>query len=109
MPTSPTVRKRLTPAQRARILSTYRRSQLSQREFATQAGIGLSTLQLWLRKDVARSPAGAGAFVEVPNLLEQGPGAAGYRVHLAGGIDVEIGSGFRPEELSSLLQLLRAL
>jgi transposase len=109
MPTAPTVRKRLTQATREEILSTYRRSQLSQREFATQAGIGLSTLQLWLRKTAASPHPGASAFVEVPNLLEQVPGGAGYRLRLAGGIDLEIASGFRLEELASLLQLLRTL
>lgn len=107
MPTSSTVRKRLTPAQRNRILAAYQRSRLPQREFATQAGIGLSTLQLWLRKAVA-PPAGATAFVQVPNLLAQAPAAAVYRLHLAGGVILEIGSGFQSEEVAALLQLLPA-
>jgi len=107
MQTSSTVRKRLTPAQRDKILSTYRRSRLAQREFASQAGIGLSTLQLWLRK-AAAPPAGPTAFVQVPNLLAQAPAAAAYRLHLAGGMILEIGSGFEAEQLSALLQLLRA-
>jgi transcriptional regulator with XRE-family HTH domain len=109
MSTTPTVRKRPTQAQREKILRAYRRSQLTQREFANQAGISVSALQLWLRKAAARPPSQATAFVQVPNLLAQAPGPAVYRLHLQAGIDLEIGSGFRPEELASLLQVLRSL
>jgi len=106
MSTPPTVRKRLTPTQRNRILAAYRRSQLPQREFAAQAGIGLSTLQLWLRK--AGAPPAGTAFVPVPNLLAQAAAAAVYRLHLAGGVILEVGSGFQSEEVAALLQLLPA-
>ena len=113
MPTTPTVRKRPTQAQRETILTAYRRSQLTQREFASQAGISVSALQLWLRKAAgARTPSPCTqttAFVQVPNLLAQAPGPRMYRLHLPGAIDLEVGSGFRPEELASLLQLLRSL
>ena len=108
MQTSPTVRKHLTREQREKVLSAYQRSRLSQREFAAQAKIGLSTLQLWLRKAAASPPSHRAAFVEVPNLLAHAPAPAPYRLHLARGIILEIGSGFRPEELASLLQLLPA-
>jgi transposase-like protein len=106
MQTSSAVRKRLTPAQRDKILAAYRQSRLSQRDFALQAGIGLSTLQLWLRKAAARPSGGTTAFVQVPNLLAQPPAAATYRLHLAGGVILEIASGFQAEELAALLQLL---
>ena len=109
MPTTPTVRKRPTQAQRETILTAYRRSQLTQREFAGQAGISVSALQLWLRKAAARASTETSAFVEVPNLLAQAPGPAVYRLHLPGAIGLEIGSGFRADELASLLQLLRSL
>ena len=105
----PTVRKHLTAGQRQSVLDAYRRSRLSQREFAAAAGIGVSTLQLWLRKAAAQPGPQPGAFVQVPNLLAPAPGPAVYRLHLPGGIDLEIDSGFRPEELASLLQLLRAV
>jgi transposase-like protein len=110
MSTASRVRKRLTQAQRERILSDYRGTRLSQRDFARQAGIGVSTLQLWLRK-AADSPASASSagFVEVPNPLAQAPGAAAYRLRLVGGIDLEIASGFRAVELLSLLGVLRGL
>lgn len=104
----PTARKHLTETQRQRILESYQRSQLTQREFASQAGISVSALQLWLRKATRPSPQASG-FVQIPNLLSQTSGPAAYRLHLGGGIDLEISSGFRPEELAALLQLLRSL
>ncbi len=107
MQISSTDRKRLTPAQRERILSAYRRSQLSQRSFAAQAGIGLSTLQRWLSNSASRRADTAG-FVELPNLLTQLPPAAVYRLHLKNGVVVEIGSGFQGEEVAMLLELLPA-
>jgi len=110
MSTIRTVRKHLTQARRERILNDYHGTQLSQREFDTKAGIGVSTLQLWLRKAAARPSSAPGAgFVEVPNPLAQASGAGAYRLHLAGGIDLEVASGFRPEELASLLRVLRGL
>ena len=109
MPTTPTVRKRPTQAQREAILTAYRRSQLTQREFARQAGISVSALQLWLRKAAARPCTHPTAFVQVPNLLAQAPDPAVYRLRLPGAIDLEVSSGFRPEELASLLQVLRSL
>ena len=104
-----TVRKRRTPAQREKILTAYQRSQLTQREFASQAGISVSALGFWLRKATAQRTTPATAFVRVPNVLAQTSGPAVYRLHLGEGIDLEIGSGFRTEELASLLQLLRSL
>ncbi len=109
MPTTPTVRKRPTQAQRDKILSAYRRSGLTQREFANQAGISVSALQHWLRKATARPSTPATAFVQVPNLLAQTSGPAVYRLRLRGEIDLEVSSGFQTEELASLLQVLRSL
>ena len=109
MPTTRTVRMRPTQAQREAILTAYRRSQLTQREFASQAGISVSALQLWLRKAAGRHSNQTTDFIQVPNLLAQAPGPAAYRLHLQGGIDLEVSSGFRPEELTCLLQVLRSL
>ena len=108
MPRS-TVRKRPTQAQREAIVIAYRRSQLTQREFAREAGISVSALQLWLRKVPPTACTETTSFVQIPNLLAQAPSPAAYRLHLPGAIDLEVGSGFRPEELASLLQLLRSL
>ena len=104
MQTSSSVRKRLRPAQRDKILASYQRSGLSQREFASRRGIGLSTLQLWQRK-----AAGPKGFIQLPNVLAQSSASAVYRLHLGQGRLLEIGSGFRTEELAALLPLLRQL
>ena len=101
------VHKRLTQAQRDKILKSYRDSQLTQAEFAAQVGISLSTLQLWLRKAASPAPPATPAFIQVPNLLAQAPALPMYRLHLAGGTKVEVSAGFDPEELAILLQLLR--
>ncbi len=107
MQKSSIVRKRLTPAQREKILNAYQRSELPQRDFALQAGISVSTLQLWLRKAAASES--SPAFIQVPNLLSSVAGPAMYRLHLGSGVMLDIGSGFGSEELAALLTLLPAL
>ncbi len=103
-----TVRKRRTLAQRELILKDYQDSQLTQAEFAEQAGISVSTLQLWLRQASRAPSASTPAFIQVPNLLGQASTVPSYRVYLAGGIRLELSSGFKTEELALLLELLRA-
>ena len=43
-------RRRRTPQRRAELLTQYRRSGLSQRDFVQSHGLGLSTLTKWLRE-----------------------------------------------------------
>ncbi len=43
------VRRRLTPQQRQRLLARFHKGQLTQRDFASRHGVGLSTLCKWLR------------------------------------------------------------
>ena len=102
-------RKHRTPAQRKQVLAEYRRSGLSQQAFATQIGVGVSTLQLWLRRE-RRAPADqATTFVTIPNLLGQAAAPPVYRLRLISGAVLEIGSGYQPEPLQRLLQLLKVL
>jgi transposase-like protein len=97
-----------SPAQRDRLVAQYRRSGLTQRQFAAKVGIGYSTLTLWLRKAApARKPSKSG-FVAVPNLLSSTTAPA-YRLRFSGGISVEVASGFRSEELASLLEAVQRL
>ena len=56
--------RRSTPEERARLVSGYRRSKLTQREFAEREGITLSTLQGWLYRRTKDKAAG-GRFVGV--------------------------------------------
>ena len=62
------IRKRLTPAQRERILAAYRQSSLTQPGFARQYHIGTSTLRTWLRQSASKPPSRATAFLPVPKL-----------------------------------------
>ena len=69
-------RRRWTSKQRQRLLARFHQSQLTQRDFATRHGVGLSTLSKWLRvESEAASPPS-----EVP-----GSDAAQHAAALAGG------------------------
>ena len=109
MQDSTQVRKHRTSTQRESILQDYRRSQMTQKEFAARAGLSISTLQAWLRKAPARQPANDSVFVAVPNLLSASPAAPAYRLQWSGGLSLEVRSGFSPQELGALLQLLPKL
>src|SRR5208282_799121 len=85
MQNSSPVRKHSTSAQREKILQSYRRSQLTQKEFAAQSGIGVSTLAAWLRKAVV-NPERNASFVAVPNLLPAPPAGPAYRLQWPGGL-----------------------
>jgi hypothetical protein len=108
MQNSSPVRKHTPPQQREEILQSYRDSQLTQKEFAAQAGIGVSTLQAWRRK-AAVNKGGDCGFVAVPNLLSVLPAAPAYRLQWPDGLSLEVRSGFACEELAGLLQLLQRL
>ena len=102
------VRKHSTPAQREKLLQSYRESSLTQKEFAAQAGIAVSTLHTWLKKAPAPVKPTAG-LVAVPNLLSALPAAPLYRLQWPGGVVLEVRSGFASDELAALLQLLPPL
>jgi transposase-like protein len=102
------VRRHHTAAQKDRLLAQYRRSGLTQRQFAAKAGIGYSTLTLWLRRAATASKPSKSAFVAVPNLLST-PATTAYRLRFSGGLSVEVASGFQSEELAALLQVVQRL
>jgi hypothetical protein len=83
------VRRHKTAAERAEIIASYERQwrQLSQRDFATQHGIALSTLQRWLRLGANCLTGKGAALIEVPNPWESSRpvGAGAYRLHLPQG------------------------
>jgi transposase-like protein len=109
MKNSKPIRKHRTAGQREDILRDYQQSQLTQNEFATQAGISVSTLQAWLRKIPSRAAPPGPAFLAVPNLLPAAPASPAYRLQWPGGLSLEVRAGFVSGELAGLLQLLRAL
>ena len=61
-------RRRWTVKQRQRFLARFHQSQLTQRDFATRYGVGLSTLSKWLRvENEAASPPVKFQEVILPN------------------------------------------
>jgi hypothetical protein len=109
MKRSTRVRRRHTSAQRDEILAAYQQSRLSQKDFAAQAGIGHSTLRLWLRKAAANPGCAKSAFVPVANLFSASPAPPAYRLQFPQGITVEVTPGFQSQELGALLQLVHKL
>lgn len=104
------VRRRYTSAQREKILAVYQRSGLTQKEFARQAGIGHSTLTLWLREQTTAAPKPDPAgFVPVPNLFTAGSAAPAYRLQFPRGVIVEVATGFPSGELTTLLEVVQRL
>jgi hypothetical protein len=100
-------RKRIAPMERRGIIESYLGSELPQKEFAAKAGIGVSTLQYWLRKSPHKLKPAEPEFVEVP-LPPMVPSARpGYRLHFSKGHLLEIPTGFRPEEVQQLWQILQ--
>ena len=97
------VRRRRTPEQRQRLVTRFHRSQLTQRDFATRHGIGLSTLSKWLRLERDAVPAKVKFHeVRLPNPTSRWPievvSPQGWIVRLQ-----------NSSELQTLPQLLRAL
>ncbi len=103
------VRRRYAPAQRNEIVAAAQRSPLTRKEYAAQAGVGYSTLALWLRQAATAKNAGPVAFVPVPNLFSAAAAAPAYRLQFPQGMIVEVSAGFRSEELGALLVLVQAL
>jgi hypothetical protein len=103
------IRRRLTLIEREEVLTRYRTSQLTQREFAQQSGMGLSTLQSWLRKAANRPKPATPVFLPVPNLLASAPPPPAFRIQWPDGLALEVRPGFAVQELAALLPLLRAL
>jgi transposase-like protein len=102
-------RRRRTPAERAQILDQYHQSGLTQKVFATQAGISCSALSSWLRRALTNADSNQPQFVPVPNLLSTGRATATYRLQWPDGFTLEVIAGFAAAELSALLQVVRRL
>ncbi|MBM3841392.1 MAG: hypothetical protein FJ398_26275 [Verrucomicrobia bacterium] len=77
---------------RGRILVAYRRSRFTRKAIAAQAGVGHSTLTLWLRKAQSAENASrtghSSALVRMPNLFSASAAAPAYRLRLPGGVTV---------------------
>jgi transposase-like protein len=88
-------RRRWTRKQRQGLLTKFHQSQLTQREFATQHAIGMSTLSKWLRLERDAAPATV-KFQEVrlPNPASRWPvefvSPHGWIVRLQNGSNVQM-------------------
>jgi|SRR5208283_2410226 transposase-like protein len=87
-------RRRWTSKQRQRLLTRFHRNEMTQRDFATRYGVGLSTLSKWLRLERDAVPAKV-KFQEVrlPNPASCWPvevvSPQGWIVRLQSGSDVQ--------------------
>jgi hypothetical protein len=109
MQTSLVRRKQSSTLQREKILEAWRTTTLTDRDYAIQAGVAVSTLHAWRRKAAGQSPKTRPTFVAVPNLLAANPSGPDYRLHWPAGLSLEVRAGFAPAELAALLHLLPAL
>ena len=118
-------RRQRTVEERAEVMGRYVESGQTQRVFAQGEGIGVSTLQLWLRQVSATGEAASdqsakgrrGGAVESISLLEVELGrersparcgeATGYEVELRCGTRLRLGAGFVEREVRQLLALLQ--
>jgi len=104
------------------ILGEYMKSGLTQRVFAQEIGIGVSTLQYWLRRNGRREPQrphremrGGGASPEVALVevdlegIARGGGAVEghYEIAWSNGMRLGVPRGFGKEEVRALVELLK--
>jgi hypothetical protein len=114
-------RRRRTEVEAEAILARYWKSGLTQRVFAREAGMSVSTLHYWLRR--ARSlteeePCKTGSLVAAPaiSLLEveiAGPpplgarSGCGYEIEMSSGVRLRVPGNFGDGEVRRLLALLK--
>ena len=110
MQTKSGLRHYRTRAEKAEFVAAYKRSGLSQRDFAEQQRIAPSNIQRWVAQlPTSGEVAGPAALVEVPNLLGSRPSCGPYRLHFPKGLLLEVAPGFEVGEVRSLAQLLQSL
>jgi transposase-like protein len=96
-------RRRWTTNQRQRLLARFHQSQLTQRDFAGKHGVGLSTLNKWLRvESEAPSPPMKFQEVTLPKMSQR------YAVEVVSpqGWTVRLQNGSDVQQLPALLQAL---
>lgn len=107
-------RRRRTPQQQAELLTQYRRSGLSQRDFVQSHGLGLSTLTKWLREERrtdVKPPERNGSvpFQEVNLSPQFRPAGWAAEVALADGAVLRLSVQTDPAWVAELLHALRRL
>jgi hypothetical protein len=103
-------RKRFSLSERNSLLESYRQSGLTQRQFADQAGISLSSLQRWLGLNGREKPSAPAVQLLEVKAVPPAPGlAAGYSVELPGGAVLRVPRGFVAGEVAQLARLFQSL
>jgi hypothetical protein len=82
---------------------------LTQRDFAAQAGISVSTLHKWLQQKATAKPAVRPRFIALPNVVATPMSGPPYRLLFPSGVVLEVRAGFTDQELAAWLRLLPAL
>jgi hypothetical protein len=96
-------RSRSSSVEIAAVIAQYGRSGLSQRAFAAQRGLPLSTLCRWLRQNRSKTAATTFLRVDAP-----APPAADFELVLADGRRLLVPPVFDPAALRALLEVLAA-
>jgi transposase-like protein len=99
------------PGEREELLAAYGRSGQTQREFASQHGLSLSSLVHWLGKYGRTPPAAVRPpFIALPAALPAVSSVPrAYAIQFPGGHRLEVARGFEREELAQLCQVLHRL
>ena len=114
-------RRRRTESEADAILARYWESGLTQRVFARQAGMSVSTLQYWLRRArslpeekprktgrSAAAPAISLLEVELAGCSPRGARSGGdYEIEMSSGVRLRVPGGFGDGEVRRLLALLK--
>jgi hypothetical protein len=103
------VRCHKTAAERAEVLAAYQKRTVSPVRFAAEHGLAVSTLYGWLRREQLAPRRPREALIEIPNLWGRRCAAPTYRLLFPRGMVLELPSGFAPDELRSLAQLIQSL
>ncbi len=91
------------------MVQKYLTTQLTQRDFAIQAGISVSTLHKWLRQSATAKPTDKPRFIALPHVLAAPMAGPTYRLVFPSGVALEVRAGFAEPELATWLRLLPAL
>ena len=100
------VRKHASSARRQEIIRSYLDTQLTQREFADNAGISTVTLRKWLKSFNGTSCPPRPQFLALPNLVPKTDSQPAFRLILPSGLVLEVRQGFTPGELEAMIRLL---
>ena len=99
---------RFTPQQRKIIVDEFAASGLSQKDFAEQRGLGLSTIHRWVRKH-RRKPGSAGTTVRFIELNSPAPmPTSSIRLYIGPSVRLELGELPPVDYLAALAGSCRA-